>query len=122
MFWKNLNHVMARYGVSNLQSKGFMASSAQANLNAVRVVYGSEDPKVPTKGRERTCFFHWTQSLEKHTKEFITHDLQDQPSRLCLQYCNARTIEQVETQYLAIKAWWASSSATSNIGLKHLDL
>ena len=31
IFWKNLNHVMARDGVLNLQFKGFMADSTQAN-------------------------------------------------------------------------------------------
>ena len=35
IFWKNLNHVMARHGVPLLQFQGFMADSAQANWNAV---------------------------------------------------------------------------------------
>ena len=60
-----------------------MADSAQANWNAVRIVYGSGDPKVPIERHERICYFHWTQSLEKHTKQYVKHDLQDQHKRLC---------------------------------------
>ena len=68
LFWHNLNHVMARHSIPHPNFKGFMADSAQANWNAVRIVYGSGDPKVMMEGRERTCFFHWKQSLEKHTR------------------------------------------------------
>ena len=68
IFWKNLNHVMARHGVLSPQFQGFMADSAQANWSAVRIVYGSGDPKVPMPSQERTCYFHWSQALEKHTK------------------------------------------------------
>ena len=31
-------------------------------------------------------------------------------------------MEEEETRYLAIKAWWASSNCTSEDGLKHLQL
>ena len=72
--------------------------------------------------REHVCYFHWTQSLEKHTKLYIKHDLQDQHKHLCLQYCDASSMLEAETRYLAIKAWWASSSCTSEEGLKHLQL
>jgi hypothetical protein len=53
LFWHNLNYVMARHGIPKPHFKGFMADSAQANWNAVRIVYGSGDPKVPIDGRER---------------------------------------------------------------------
>ncbi len=122
LFWHNLNHVMARHGIPKPYFKGFMADSAQANWNAVRIVYGSGDPKVSIDGRERTCYFHWTQSLEKHTKLYIKHDLQDQHKRLCLQYRDASSMLEAETRYLAIKAWWSSSNCTSEEGLKHLQL
>ena len=122
IFWNNLNHVMRRHGIPMPQFRGFMANSAQANWNAVRIVYGSGDPKVPIKGRERTCYFHWTQSLEKHTKQYVMHDLQDQHKRLCLQYRNAQSMDEAEARYLAIKAWWVSSNCTSDDGFRHLDL
>ena len=60
IFWKNLNHIMARHDVLSPWFQGFMANSAQANWNAVRIVYGSGIPKVPMPGRERTCYFHWS--------------------------------------------------------------
>jgi hypothetical protein len=62
------------------------------------------------------------QSLEKHTKSYIKPELQDQHRHLCLQYRNASSIQEAETRYLAIKAWWASSNCTSEDGLKHLKL
>ena len=96
---------MARHGVLSPQFQGFMADSAQANWNAIRIVYGSGDPKVPMPGREHTCYFHWSQSLEKHTKQYIKHNLQDQHKHLCLQYRNAISMDEAETHYLAIKAW-----------------
>ena len=45
LMWTSLNKVMACHGVPNSNFKGFMADSAQANWNAVRVVYGSETPR-----------------------------------------------------------------------------
>ena len=104
IFWKNLNHIMIRHGIPSPQFQGFMGNSAQANWNAVRIVYGGGDSKVTMAGREQTCFFHQTQSLEKHTKEYIKHDLQDQHKQLCIQYRNVISIDEAETCYLAIKA------------------
>ena len=52
IFWKNLNHVMAQHGISLPMFQGFMTNSAQANWNAVRIVYGGYDPKVPMLDRE----------------------------------------------------------------------
>jgi hypothetical protein len=56
--WRELNNLMAKNGIENTNFKGFMADSAQANWNAVRIVYGSGDPKVPMENRERTCLLH----------------------------------------------------------------
>ena len=46
VFWRNLNVVVERHGMQNPNFKGFMADSAQANWNVVRIVYGSGDPAV----------------------------------------------------------------------------
>ena len=75
ILWKNLNVVMARHGVPSPKFKGFMVDSAQANWNAIRVIYGTGDATVPMKDQERTCLFHWAQSLEKHMKVDICADL-----------------------------------------------
>ena len=104
LFWRNLNSVVQRHGVDDIQFKGFMADSAQANWNAVRIVYGRGDPAVRMENRERTCLFHWTQSLEKHTKADIRGDLQEQHRVLCKQYKNASSMEDTEVRYFAIKA------------------
>ena len=122
MFWKNLNSVLAQSGVSKTNFKGFMADSAQANWNAVRVVYGSSNIAEPMENRERTYLFHWTQSMEKHTVTNIRSDLQDQHRLLCKQYKNATSHEDSETWYVAIKAWWLSSGACLSEGLKPLEL
>jgi hypothetical protein len=58
VLWKNLNDVMARYDIHEPKFKGFMTDSAQANWNALRVIYGSGDAMIPMKDQERTCFFH----------------------------------------------------------------
>jgi hypothetical protein len=76
VLWKNLNDVMGWHGVPEPKFKGFMADSAEANWNAVRVIYGSGDASIPMKDQERTCLFHWAQSLEKHTKADIRANLQ----------------------------------------------
>ena len=60
LFWRNLNSVVQRHGVDDIQFKGFMADNAQANWNAVQIVYGGGDPTIPMEERERTCLFHWT--------------------------------------------------------------
>ena len=120
--WKNLNAIMAQHGVNKVNFKGFMADSAQANWNAVRIIYGSGDASEKMVDRERTCLFHWTQSLEKHTKADIRQDLQSQHRRLCQQYKNAKSMEEAETKYLAIRAWWMSSGAATEQALPRLEL
>jgi hypothetical protein len=59
---------MFRFGLANPNFKGFMADSAQANWNVVRIVYSSRDAYVKVVDKERTCLFHWIQLLDKHTK------------------------------------------------------
>jgi hypothetical protein len=49
VLWKNLNVVLAKDGVPEPKFKGFMADSAQANWNAIRVIYGSRDSAIPMK-------------------------------------------------------------------------
>jgi hypothetical protein len=79
--------------------------SIQANWNAIRVIYGNGDAAIPMKDQERTCLFHSTQLLEKHTKADIRADLQDQHRLLRKQYKNATSPDESETRYHAIRAW-----------------
>ena len=69
LFWKNLNVVMVDNGVPNANFKRFMVDSAQANWNAVRMIYKDGDPSLPIIAREHTCLFHWFASLDKVTQK-----------------------------------------------------
>jgi hypothetical protein len=80
---ENMIIVMEKHGIPEPKFKGFMANSAQANWNDVRIIYGSGDATIPIKDQERTCLFHWTQFLGKHTKADFCADLQDQHRLLC---------------------------------------
>jgi hypothetical protein len=122
VLWKNLNDIMARHSILEPKFKGFMADSAQANWNAVRVIHGSGDATISMKDQERMCLFHWVQSLEKHTKADIRANLQHQHRQLYRQYKNAVSASESETQYLAIRTWWLSSGATTKQGLSRLEL
>ncbi len=57
--------------------KGFMANGVQANWNVVRIVYEIKDLMVKMVDKKMTYFFHWTQSLDKHTKQLITPKFHD---------------------------------------------
>jgi hypothetical protein len=120
-FWRCLNTVMARHGVDHPNFKGFMADSAMANWNAVRIVYGSGSANDQMENRERTCLLHWTTSLQKHTQKYIKEEFQQQHSTLCKQYKDSKTMEEAETRYLAIRSWWLSSGAANEEALHHLD-
>ncbi len=43
---KKLNHVMLKYDVDKIVFKRFMAKSAQANWNVVKIVYGDSMVKM----------------------------------------------------------------------------
>jgi len=63
-----------------------MADNAQVNWNVVHIVYGTKDPTMKMVDKERTCFFHWTQSFDKHTKQLIAPEFHDQHKALCYDY------------------------------------
>jgi hypothetical protein len=122
IMWRELNDLMAKNGIENTNFKGFMADSAQANWNAVGIVYGNGDPKVPMENRERTYLLHWTTSLKRHTQKFIKPNMQDQHNRLCKQYKDSKSMDEAESRYLAIHAWWLSSGAASEDAIRDLNL
>ena len=62
---------MAKNGVPNINFKRVMADIAQANWNAVMMIYGDGDPNLPMVVYERTCLFHWFASLNKVTQNSI---------------------------------------------------
>ena len=66
--WRSLLMVMEKHRVKNVNFAGFMADSTQANFNAVREIFGSGNKRKPIKDKERTCQFHWSMALERHTR------------------------------------------------------
>lgn len=121
LFWQNLNAVAIRNGVLNPNFAGFMADTAQANWNAVRIVYGTGKAEDKMVERERTCDFHWVQSLESHCKSYIDPPYHEQFMKLTRQYKNAPTIQKATELYTSLMTWLGSSKTTSAEGLKHLE-
>jgi hypothetical protein len=93
ILWKKLNAIVLKKGVRNPNFKGFMADITQANWNDVCIVYGTRDPIVKLIDKECTYFFHWTQSLDMHTKQFIALKFQDQHTTFCYNYKKAKSLE-----------------------------
>ena len=100
---------MADNGVPNVNFKGFMADSAQANWIAVKKVYGSGNPDEPMEDCERTCFYHWSPNLNKYTMKYIKPELQYQHKQLSRDYKDAKTQRKADEKYHAIRAWCATS-------------
>jgi hypothetical protein len=44
--WTKLNETMLKHGFPKPNFKGFMANGAEANWNAIKIIYGSRDPFV----------------------------------------------------------------------------
>jgi hypothetical protein len=97
-----------------------MYDNAQANFSVVRTIFGSGIPSEPMENRERTCQFHWRMSLEWHTKQLIRYDLQSDHMHLCQDYRKSRMIKDADAAMAAIKAWWFSSGAVLEAGVKEL--
>ena len=119
--WMSLIAVMEKHGVKDVNFARFMADSVQANFNAVREVFGSGDKTEPMFGRERTCQFHWSQTLERHTKQLIKPKLQEVHKRLCHEYRLCKTKADADATMEAIRAWWFSLGVASEGGLKELN-
>ena len=118
--WRSMLAVIEKHGILDANFCGFMTDSTQANVNAVREISGSGDKSQPMENKEKTCMFHWTMTLDRHTKQYIKAELQDMHKRLCYEYWKCRTKTDADTAMEAIKAWWYSSSSVSESTLKEL--
>ena len=85
LFWEQLNMVMLSNGCDIPDFAGFMADEAQANWRAVRMVY-NEGPENVMEGQERSCLFHWEQSLHIHTQKYVDVSHQDEHKQICRQW------------------------------------
>ena len=70
LFWEMMNDVVLKNGCLPANFKDFMADEAGANWRAVRTVF-SNGPDNIMVGRERSCLFHWEQSLQLHTIQCV---------------------------------------------------
>jgi hypothetical protein len=83
LMWTKLNEMMSKHRFPKPNFKGFMTDNAQANWNTIRIIYGYGDPSIKMVDKECTFLFHWTQSLDKHTKQLIRLELQDEHKAFC---------------------------------------
>jgi hypothetical protein len=119
--WTKLNEMMLKHKFPKANFKIFMANNAQANWNIVKIVYGFEDPYVRMVDKERTYLFHWNHSLDKHTKQLIRPDVQDEHKVFCHQYKNAKLLGELDSHYVLIHFWWLSFGATFEVGVHELS-
>ena len=118
--WILMLALLKCHGIENVNFKGFMADSAQTNFNAIRKICGSGDKSIPMEGKERTCQFHWSMALNRHTKQLIKPELQAKHIELCHKYQSCTCKADAELALAALKAWWFSSGACSESSLKEL--
>lgn len=78
-----------------------MVDNALADWNAVRETYGG-DPTLSMIGCELTWFFHLSISQNKVTQNYTKPSLQFQHRKICMDYKDTKTIDDVETKYHVI--------------------
>lgn len=97
LFWTLLNMVMEKEGYKKACFKGFMADEAQANWRAVRTVFNG-GPENVMVGRERSCSFHWEQSMQHHAKKCIPSYSQEEFKSRCRAWKAAPSEEAAEQE------------------------
>lgn len=110
LFWENLNEVMVRTGTKVANFYGYMADEAQAGWRAVRHVFNGGVDNI-MEGRERSCLFHWEQSLQHHNKAYIKKESQEKHKELCNQWRLAPTKDEANQIYNQIQGFWKSGLA-----------
>jgi hypothetical protein len=59
ILWRKVNAIVQNKGLGMLVFNGFMTDGAQANWNAIQIVYGTRDHIMKMVDKNKTCFFHW---------------------------------------------------------------
>ena len=70
----------------------------------MREIFGSGDKAIPMKDKEKTCQFHWSMALNRHTRQHIKPDLHSMHKQLCHEYRKYKTKVVVDSAMEAIKA------------------
>lgn len=76
--------------IPNINFKGFMANSGQANCNMVKMICGDGDSNLPMVACEHTCLFHRSTSLDKMIQKYIKPSLQFQHKQISKNYKNPK--------------------------------
>lgn len=105
LFWESLNSVMIQSGYEAADFAGFMADEAGANWIAIRTVYNG-GPNNVLEGRERSCLFHWQQSLHKHAKKLIPKEHVNTHIEMCETWRNCQNTIEARVQATKIRDWW----------------
>ena len=114
LFWRNLNLVIEKYVQEPPDFAGFMSDEAGANWLAIRAVYNGGRHNV-MEGRERSCLFHWDQSLHKHSKKHVTKEQQMHHIEMCEAWRLARTSEEDSFLATTIRDWWVQNLSFDNL-------
>ena len=115
IFWNSINEVVTGHGFELPDFYGFMADEAGANWCAVRTVYNG-GPHNKMGEREKTCLFHWEQSLVMHTEKYVYDNFKDEHKLICRSWRCADSEEEALEKYYYIRAWWATRKvADANI-------
>lgn len=120
LFWKMLNSVMTQNGFPEADFFGFMADEASANWLAVRTVFNG-GPENIMEGRERTCLFHWKQSLHIHTKKHVKECSRQEHIELCEKWRLCTHINDASNQSRQIRQWWRNGNVYES-SLPSLDI
>jgi hypothetical protein len=98
---------MMHVGLFKPNFHGFMVDAMSANYNVIHKVYGG-DPNVLLEGKECTCFYHWEESLQIHTKNLILLIFQEHHALidLCKQHVYSPTRKEFEMIHARLEAWW----------------
>ena len=57
-----------------------------------------------------------------HTEKHIPKELWEQHKKMYHQYWKARTMEEVDTMYNGLRAWWISAGTVSEKSVNKLEL
>lgn len=109
LFWECINEVMIKNGCEKADFFGFMADEAQANWNAVRYVFNGGKKNV-LEERERSCLFHWEQSMVAHTIKYVSSTSQQDHKALCEKWRLAPTSEAASAEARMVRQWWRNGN------------
>ena len=88
--------------------RGFMADEASANWNTIHKVYFNGERKLY---KERSCYFHWEQSMIEHTKPCIKSPFQEHHKIFCRQWKNVESDIATLTCRQTLQQWWRKGHA-----------